>query len=173
MGCGIGEGDGTEFARTSGEEKYSSCPSSVEASCENCAKTGAASAIPRRIPRDISLHSILALTPVLPQLFDALCPAHSGNRRRCGEPLQWDYLNCYGLQIFRSGSAASNIVRPGSVFQNAATGTGERSRRNGAELIRDLEMIAATVNRAQRWLTTATMALDAQQGKAVRYQIGV
>ena len=42
----------------------------------------------------------------------------------------------------------------------------------GAELLRDLEMIAAIVNRAQRRLTEADATeLDAQQGKAARYQI--
>ena len=42
----------------------------------------------------------------------------------------------------------------------------------GAELVRDLEMIAAIVNRAQRRLTGAAAAeLDAQQSKAARYQI--
>jgi hypothetical protein len=49
--------------------------------------------------------------------------------------------------------------------EKAATGT-------GAELLRDLEMIAAIVNRAQRRLTgAAATELDAQQGKAARYQI--
>src|SRR5215831_16243855 len=42
----------------------------------------------------------------------------------------------------------------------------------GAELLRDLEMIACIVSRAQRRLTgAAAMELDAQQGKAARYQI--
>jgi ParB/RepB/Spo0J family partition protein len=42
----------------------------------------------------------------------------------------------------------------------------------GAELLRDLEMIAAIVNRAQRRLAgTAAADLDAQQGKAAWYQI--
>ena len=42
----------------------------------------------------------------------------------------------------------------------------------GAELIRDLEMVAAIVNRAQRRLAGAVASeLDAQQGKAARYQI--
>ena len=42
----------------------------------------------------------------------------------------------------------------------------------GAELIPDLEMNAAIVNRAQRRLTAAAAAeLDSQQGKAARYQI--
>jgi ParB/RepB/Spo0J family partition protein len=42
----------------------------------------------------------------------------------------------------------------------------------GAELLRDLEMIAAIVNRAQRRLTGAAGAeLDTQQSKAARYQI--
>lgn len=41
-----------------------------------------------------------------------------------------------------------------------------------AELLRDLEMIAAIVNRAHRRLTgAAATELDVQQGKAVRYQI--
>jgi ParB family transcriptional regulator, chromosome partitioning protein len=41
-----------------------------------------------------------------------------------------------------------------------------------AELLRDLEMIAAIVNRAQRRLTGAAASdLDAQQGKAAQYQI--
>ncbi len=41
----------------------------------------------------------------------------------------------------------------------------------GAELLRDLEMVAAIVNRAHRRLTGAAAELDAQQGKAARYQI--
>ncbi len=42
----------------------------------------------------------------------------------------------------------------------------------GAELLRDLEMVAAIVNRAQRRLTGAAgMELDHQQAKAARYQI--
>jgi ParB/RepB/Spo0J family partition protein len=42
----------------------------------------------------------------------------------------------------------------------------------GAELLRDLEMIAAIVNRAQRRLTgAAATELDARQSKAARYQI--
>jgi hypothetical protein len=42
----------------------------------------------------------------------------------------------------------------------------------GAELLRDLEMVAAIVNRAQRRLTGAAAAdLDTQQSKAARYQI--
>jgi ParB family chromosome partitioning protein len=42
----------------------------------------------------------------------------------------------------------------------------------GAELLRDLEMIAAIVNRAQRRLTRAAATeLDAQQGKAAQHQI--
>src|SRR5215471_15162860 len=49
--------------------------------------------------------------------------------------------------------------------ENAPAGT-------GAELLRDLEMIAAIVNRAQQRLTGAAATdLDAQQGKAARYQI--
>jgi hypothetical protein len=51
----------------------------------------------------------------------------------------------------------------------------DKCRRNsagtGTELLRDLEMIAATVNRAQRRLTGATATeLDAQQSKAALYQ---
>jgi ParB/RepB/Spo0J family partition protein len=42
----------------------------------------------------------------------------------------------------------------------------------GDELLRDLEMIAAIMNRAQRRLTGAAASeLDAQQGKSARYQI--
>ena len=42
----------------------------------------------------------------------------------------------------------------------------------GAELLRDLEMIAAIVNRAQRRLTgAAATELDAQQGKAAQHQL--
>jgi ParB family transcriptional regulator, chromosome partitioning protein len=42
----------------------------------------------------------------------------------------------------------------------------------GAELLRDLEMVAAIVNRAQRRLAgTAATELDDQQGKAARHQI--
>jgi len=49
--------------------------------------------------------------------------------------------------------------------EKAPTGT-------GAELLRDLEMVAAIVNRAQRRLTGAAgMELDHQQAKAARYQI--
>jgi ParB family transcriptional regulator, chromosome partitioning protein len=49
--------------------------------------------------------------------------------------------------------------------EKAPTGT-------GVELLRDLEMIAAIVNRAQRRLTGAAAAdLDAQQGRAARHQI--
>src|SRR5215831_2528712 len=51
------------------------------------------------------------------------------------------------------------------VQEKASTGT-------GAELLRDLEMIAAIVKRAQRRLTGAAVTdLDAQQGKTARYQI--
>ena len=42
----------------------------------------------------------------------------------------------------------------------------------GAELLRDLEMVVAIVNRAQRWLAgAAAMELDDQQSKAARHQI--
>jgi len=42
----------------------------------------------------------------------------------------------------------------------------------GAELLRDLEMVVAIVNRAQRRLTgAAAMELDPQQSKAARHQI--
>ena len=49
--------------------------------------------------------------------------------------------------------------------EKAPTGT-------GAELLRDLEMVVAIVNRAQRRLAgAAATELDAQQAKAARYQI--
>jgi ParB/RepB/Spo0J family partition protein len=41
----------------------------------------------------------------------------------------------------------------------------------GAELLRDLEMVVAIVNRAQRRLAGAAMELDDQQSKAARHQI--
>ena len=62
--------------------------------------------------------------------------------------------------------------RSGAVFQNAAAGRESSSRGTAAELLRDLEMVAAIVNRAHRRLAGAEAAeLDRQQREAARQQI--
>jgi ParB/RepB/Spo0J family partition protein len=81
-------------------------------------------------------------------------------------------------QLYAAWRKASPAIRqrildgPDLFFKTQRQAQEKAPAGTGAELLRDLEMVAAIVNRAQRRLTGAAAAeLDAQQGKAARYQI--
>jgi len=81
-------------------------------------------------------------------------------------------------QLYAAWRKASPAIRqrileaPDLFFKAQRQSQEEAPAGTGADLLRDLEMIAAIVNRAQRRLTGAAATdLDAQQGKAARYQI--
>ncbi len=76
---------------------------------------------------------------------------------------------------WRRGSPAIRkriLDQPDLFFKTQRQAQEKAPAGTGAELLRDLEMVAAIVNRAQRRLTGAAgMELDRQQAKAARYQI--
>lgn len=81
-------------------------------------------------------------------------------------------------QLYGAWRKASPAIRqrildaPDLFFKTQRQAQEKTPARIGAELLRDLEMIAAIVNRTQRRLTgAAATELDSQQGKAARYQI--
>ena len=81
-------------------------------------------------------------------------------------------------QLYAAWRKASPAIRqrildaPDLFFKTQRQAQEKAPAGTGAELLRDLEMVAAIVNRAHRRLTGAAAAeLDAQQGKAARYQI--
>src|SRR5450759_4643656 len=76
---------------------------------------------------------------------------------------------------WRKGSAAvrKRILDDPELFFKTQRQTQEKAPAGtGAELLRDLEMVVAIVNRAQRRLAGAAgRELDHQQGRAARHQI--
>src|SRR5215471_13202966 len=81
-------------------------------------------------------------------------------------------------QLYAAWRKASPAIRkrildaPDLFFKAQRQSQEEAPAGTGADLLRDLEMIAAIVNRAQRRLTGAAATdVDAQQGKAARHQI--
>ena len=76
---------------------------------------------------------------------------------------------------WRQGSPAIRkriLDDPGLFFKTQRQAQEKPPAGTGAELLRDLEMMVAIVNRAQRRLTgAAATELDPQQSKAARYQI--
>ena len=76
---------------------------------------------------------------------------------------------------WRKGSAAIRkriLDDPGLFFKTQRQAEEKAPAGTGAELLRDLEMVVAIVNRAQRRLAgAAAMELDDQQSKAARHQI--
>jgi len=81
-------------------------------------------------------------------------------------------------QLYAAWRKASPAIRkrileaPDLFFKTQRQAQQKAPAGTGAELLRDLEMIAAIVNRAQRRLTgAAATELDAQQRKAARHQI--
>jgi ParB/RepB/Spo0J family partition protein len=80
-------------------------------------------------------------------------------------------------QLYAAWRKASPAIRqrileaPDLLFKTQRQAQEKAPTGTGAELLRDLEMIAAIVNRAQRRLTGAAADLDAQQRKAARYLI--
>jgi ParB/RepB/Spo0J family partition protein len=81
-------------------------------------------------------------------------------------------------QLYAAWRKASPAIRrrildaPDLFFKTQRQAHEKAPAGTGAELLRDLEMIAAIVSRVQRRLTgAAATELDAQQGKAARYQV--
>jgi DNA-binding CsgD family transcriptional regulator len=80
-------------------------------------------------------------------------------------------------QLYAAWRKASPAIRqrildtPDLFFKTQRQAQEKAPAGTGAELLRDLEMVAAIVNRAHRRLTGAAAELDGQQGKAARYQI--
>jgi ParB family transcriptional regulator, chromosome partitioning protein len=81
-------------------------------------------------------------------------------------------------QLYAAWRKASPTIRqrildaPDLFFKTQRQAQEKAPAATAAELLRDLEMIAAIVSRAQRRLTGAAVSdLDALQGKAARYQI--
>ena len=76
---------------------------------------------------------------------------------------------------WRQGSPAIRkriLDDPGLFFKTQRQAQGQAPAGTGAELLRDLEMVVAIVNRAQRRLAgAAATELDDQQSKAARHQI--
>src|SRR6202166_4445074 len=75
---------------------------------------------------------------------------------------------------WRKGSSAvrKRILDDPELFFKTQRQAQEKVAGTGAELLRDLEMVVAIVNRAQRRLAgAAATELDDQQGKAARHQI--
>jgi ParB family chromosome partitioning protein len=81
-------------------------------------------------------------------------------------------------QLYAAWRRASPAIRqrileaPDLFFKTQRQAQEKAPAGTGAELLRDMEMVAAIVNRAERRLTgAAATELDTQQGKAARHQI--
>jgi hypothetical protein len=99
------------------------------------------------------------------QRMAAIFAEHHCDTREAGQ--------LYGA--WRKGSPAIRkriLDEPELFFKTQRQAQEKAPAGTGAELLRDLEMVAAIVNRAQRRLAgTAVRELDDQQGKAARHQI--
>jgi ParB family chromosome partitioning protein len=132
--------------------------------------------LPEAIQQQVREGKILAqaalkcLVPVARQSLEdcqrmaAIFAQHHCDTREAGQ--------LYGA--WRKGSPAvrKRILDDPALFFKAQRQAEKASAGTGAELLRDLEMVVAIVNRAQRRLAgTAATELDDQQSKAARHQI--